>query len=76
VEIDGLCVRVALLWQMREGAEGLLEVPHGHLVRRPRHGLVPCMAQVGQGPVPHRPLQGMVGQPFDLVVEAVPRQGL
>ena len=37
--------RVALLRQMREGAERLLEVPHGLAVGRPRHGLLPACRQ-------------------------------
>ena len=66
-EIDGLLARGALLWQMREGAERLLEVPHGLAVGRPPHGLLPRLPAVRQGLVPHLAPQGMVGQAFDLV---------
>src|SRR5207248_38900 len=37
-KINGLLVRVALLWQMLEGTERLLEVPHGLAVSRPCQG--------------------------------------
>ena len=56
---------------MREGAERLLEVPHGLAVGRPRHGLLPRLPAVGQGLVPHLAPQGMVGQPFDLLGQPV-----
>ena len=39
-EIDGLLTHVALLRQMREGTERLLEIPHGITVGRPHHGLL------------------------------------
>ena len=70
-EIDGLLARVALLWQMREGTERLLEVPHSLAVGRPRHGLLPGLPAVCQGLVPHLAPQGMVGQAFDLLGQAV-----
>src|SRR5687767_8502412 len=59
-EINGLLVRGALLWQMREGAEGLLEGPHSLAVGRPRQGLVPRLPRVCQGLVPHLSTQGMM----------------
>ena len=71
-EIDGLLARVACLRQMREGAERLLEVPHGLAVGRPRQGLLPCLPAVCQGLVPHLAPQGMVRQAFDLLGHPVP----
>ena len=68
--------RVALLRQMREGAERLLEVPHGLAVGRPRHGLLPRLPAVRQGLVPHLPPQGMVRQAFDLLGHPVPGERL
>ena len=50
-----------------EGAERLLEVPHGLAVGRARHGLLPRLPAVRQGLVPHLAPQGMVGQAFDLL---------
>ena len=62
------CSRVSrCLWQMREGTERLLEVPHGLAVGRPRQGLLPRLPAVYQGLVPHFAPQGMVGQAFDLL---------
>ena len=75
-EIDGLLARVALLRQMREGAERLLEVPHGLAVGRPRHGLLPRLPAVRQGLVPHLAPQGMVRQAFDLLGHPVPGERL
>ena len=66
-EIDGLLARRARLRQMREGAERLLEVPHGLAVGRPRHGLLPRLLAIGQRLVPHLAPHGMVGQAFDLL---------
>src|SRR5439155_20207966 len=43
-EIDGLLTCVALLWQMREGTERLLEGPHSLAVGRPCHRLLPRLA--------------------------------
>ena len=73
-EIDGLLACVALLRQMREGTERLLEVPHGLAVGRPRHGLLPRLPAVRQGLVPHLAPQGMVGQAFDLLGQPVPSE--
>ena len=70
-EVDGLLTRVAPLWQMRQGAEGLLEVLYGLAVGRPRHGLLPRLPAVRQGLVPHLASQGMVRQAFDLLCHAV-----
>ena len=71
------CSRVcALLRQMREGTERLLEVPHGLAVGRPRHGLLPGLPAVRQGLVPHFAPQGMVGQAFDLLGHPVPGERL
>ena len=65
-EIDRLLARVVRLRQMREGAERLLERPHGLSVGRPRHGLLPRLSAVRQGLVPHLAPQGMVRQAFNL----------
>ena len=56
---------------MREGAERLLEVPHGLAVGRPRHGLLPRLPAVRQGLVPHLPPQGMMRQAFHLLGDPV-----
>ena len=75
-EIDGLLDGVALLRQMREGTERLLEIPHGLAVGRPRHGLLPRLPAVRQGLVPHLPPQGMMGQAFDLLGHPLPSERL
>src|SRR4029450_1330535 len=51
-EINGLLTRLALLWRMREGAEGLLEGRYGLAIRRAREGAVP-------GPLPRGQRLGM-----------------
>ena len=66
-EVDGLLARGALLRQMLEGTERLLEVLHGLAVGRPRHGLLSRLPAVRQGLVPHFAPQGMVRQAFDLL---------
>jgi hypothetical protein len=71
-EIDSLFACIALLWQMREGTERLLEGPHGLTVGRPRQGLLPRLPTVRQGLVPHFPPQGMVAQTFDLLSHLLP----
>jgi hypothetical protein len=45
-EIDSLLACMALLWQMREGTQRLLEGPHGLAVGRPRQGLLPRLPTV------------------------------
>src|SRR5262249_22541942 len=59
---------------MWEGAERLLEVPHGLAVGRPRHGLLSGLPEVHQGLVPHVALQGVMRQAFDLLGHAVPSE--
>ena len=66
----------ALLRQMRQGAERLLEIPHGLAVGRLRHGLLSRLSAVRQGLVPHLPPQGMVRQAFDLLGQPVPSERL
>jgi hypothetical protein len=46
-DVDGLLECVALLQKMWEGAERLLEVPHGLAVGRPRYDLLPRLPAVG-----------------------------
>jgi hypothetical protein len=66
-EIDGLLACVALLRQMREGTERLLEGPHGLTVGRSCHGFLSRLPTVYQGLGPHLAPEGMVGQPFHLL---------
>ena len=61
---------------MREGAERLLEVPHGFAVGRSPHGLPPRLPAVCQGFVPYLPSQGMMGQALDLLGYPVPGERL
>ena len=48
-DIDGLLARLTVLWQMREGAERLLEVRHGLPMRRALEGALPGPLPIGQG---------------------------
>jgi hypothetical protein len=51
-EVNGLFAYVALLWQIRQGVERLLEALHGLTVRRAREGAF-------SGPLPIREGLGM-----------------
>src|SRR2546426_977439 len=75
-EINRLLARVALLWQMLQSAERLLEIPPSLGVCRPRQGLLSCLPAVCQGLVPHLPTQGMMGQTLDLLAHPLPRERL
>jgi hypothetical protein len=61
-QIDGLLARGTRLWQMRQGAERLLEIRYGLAVCRPRQGLLPGLPAVVEGVVPHLPLVEVVCQ--------------
>jgi hypothetical protein len=61
-EINGLLPGVALLRQMREGAERVLEVAHGLAIGRLHYGLLPRLSAIHQGLVPHLALGEMVRQ--------------
>ena len=52
-QIDGLLDGITRFRQMREGAERLLEVPHGLAVGRPRHDFLPRLPAVCQGLGPY-----------------------
>jgi hypothetical protein len=54
-EIDGLLASMALFRQMRESLERLLEIPHGLVVGRLRHGFFPCLPAVYQRLIPYLP---------------------
>src|SRR5262245_38257978 len=69
-EIDSLLAGVALLRQMREGTERLLEIPPGLAVGRPCQGLLSRLSAVRQGLLPHLTPYGMVGQAFDVFHQA------
>ena len=60
-EIDSLPARIAVLRQMREGTERLLEIPHSLTVDRPRHGLLPRLSAVRQRLSPPPPASGGPG---------------
>src|SRR5262245_36970141 len=75
-ELDSLRTRVAMLWQMREGTERLLEIFHGFMVGRPCHGLLPRLPTVRQGLVPPLSPQGMLRQTLYLLGQPVPGERL
>src|SRR4029453_8383942 len=70
-QVDGLFTRVAMVWEMREDTECLLEVLHSLAVGRPHHSLLPRLSAVHQGLVPHFTPQGMMRQALDLLSQAV-----
>ena len=75
-EVDGLLRVSRRSGRCGEGAERLLKGPHRLTGGRPRHGLLPRLAAVRQGLVPHLAPQGMVGQPFHLLGQPVPGERL
>ena len=66
-EIEGQHPGVAVLGQVREGLEGLLEGGHRLAERGAVVGPGAGLLAVGHGLVPHLASQGMVRQAFDLV---------
>ena len=75
-EVDGLLAGRTRLRQMRQSAEGLLDVPHGLPVGRLRHGFLPRLSEVRHGFVPHLAPQRMGGQAFDLLAHVAPIEPL
>ena len=61
---------------MLQGRQRLLEAHYRLAVGRARLGFVPGLAAIGQGLLPHLAPQGMLRQPFHLVVQSVPCQDL
>ena len=75
-ELDRQHPGVAVLGQVREGLEGLLEVAHRLAERGTVIGLGAGLLAVGHGLVPHLAPQGMVRQAFDLLGHPVGRERL
>ena len=75
-EIDGQHPGVAVLGQVREGLEGLLEGGHRLAERGAVAGPGPGLLAVGDGLGPHLPPQGMVRQAFDLLGHPLGRERL
>ena len=73
-EIDGLLTRLARLRPMQD-AERLLEIRHG-LDRPTAPWPSPPAGRTCQGFVPYPAPQGMVGQAFDLLSQAIPSERL
>ena len=75
-ELDGQPPGVAVLGQVREGLEGLLEGGHRLAERGAVVGPGAGLLAVGDGLVPHLAPQGMVRQAFDLLGHPLGRQRL
>ena len=75
-EIDGQHPGVAVLGQVREGLEGLLEGGHRLAERGAVVGPGAGLLAVGHGLVPHLAPQGMVRQAFDLLGHPLGRERL
>ena len=75
-ELDGQPPGVAVLGQVREGLEGLLEGGHRLAERGAVVGPGAGLLAVGHGLVPHLAPQGMVRQAFDLLGHPLGRQRL
>ena len=61
---------------MLQGRQRLLIAHHGLTVGRARQGFVSRLAAINQGLLPHFAPQGMLCQPFHLIVQPIPRQSL
>jgi hypothetical protein len=70
-EIDGLLLRGAILWEMPEGCQGLLEAHHDLSEGRMRKRLGTSLPTVHQGLVPDLTPEGMLGQPFRMLGQTV-----
>jgi hypothetical protein len=70
-QIDGLLTQRALFRQMLKGRQSLFVTAHGCARRRALHGLCPSLPAVHQGLVPQLSTDGMVGEAFDLIHQAV-----
>ena len=75
-ELDGQHPGIAVLGQVREGLEGLLEVGHRLAERRAVVGPGTGLLAVGYGLVPHLAPEGMVRQAFDLLAHPLGRERL
>jgi hypothetical protein len=70
-ELDGQHPGVAVLGQVQEGLEGLLEGGHGLAEGGAVVGPGTSLPAVGHGLLPHLTPQSMVGEPLDLFAELV-----
>ena len=70
-ELDGQSPGIAVLRQVREGLQGLLEGSHSLAERGALVGPGPGLLAVGHGLVPDRAAQGMMRQVFHLLVQPV-----
>ena len=70
-QIDALCERLTLCRQVSEGDRRLLTTDDRLAVGRARHGFVAGLPIVGEGLVPPLAPEGMVGEPFDVLAQAV-----
>ena len=76
VDVDGQLGRLPGLGETAEGPERLLQVGDGLAVGGPRHGPEPRLAEIGDRLLPQLPAQGVVGQPLDLLGDALGREPL
>ena len=70
-KVDGLLDRVATLREVLQGGQRLLEERRGLTIGRARRRLLAGLSGVGDGLLPDLAAQGVVGQPLDVLVQAV-----
>jgi hypothetical protein len=75
-EIEGQPSGVAVLVQVLEGLEGLVEIGHRFAERGTVVGLGAGLLAVGHSLAPHLPQHGVVGQTFSLLGRSVPSEPL
>ena len=70
-EVDGLCQRGAIVREMAQRGQGLLQIGHGLLVCRALGGLDTRLTAVGHRLVPDLTPERVMGQPFHVVGHTV-----
>jgi hypothetical protein len=70
-DVDGQLGRLPDLGETAEGPERLLQVGNGLAIGRPRHGPKPRLAEIANRLLQQLALEGMMGQPFDVLSQVV-----
>src|SRR5262249_60966185 len=71
LEVDDLLVALPPGWQLREGAQCLLEAGDRVAIRAPSVRLGAGLTQVPAGPIPHSARRGVVGEAAQVLAQTV-----
>ena len=75
-DLEALLERGRALRQRREHPQRLLEPAPGFRERRPRRRLESGLPEIGHRLLPHLAAEGVMGEPLDLLAEAIPVERL